>query len=1777
MKQTNLFIVFLVIVLGMFTNLIADTVTIGSGTSTTQYLPLYTNYGYTYSQQIYTPAQINTAGSIQKIRFYKNSGSTSNSSAWVVYMGHTSQTSFSTSSSWIPLSSLTEVFNGSVTIPSTEGWVEITLTNPFAYNNSENLVVAVDENTSGYGTTVYWRQFTSSSNSSIYYYSDGTNPNPASPPTASARQSYVNQIQLEFPSTTPPNPAINPSPADDAVQVGLNPTLTWSSGGGGPTSYDVYFGTSENPDFIGNQAGASYSPGTLVRDREYFWKIVPWNTNGPAEDCPVWSFTTIPEGLALIGEGTSSTLNLPINPYYGYNYSQTLYLQSEIDIAERRIEKLYYYWNGIVAGTNSANWSIFMGHTDKTAFSSTTDWVPNGNLSPVYSGSVTLPATAGWVEITLTSPFIYNNRDNLVIAVNETTPGDDGMNVKFLGTTTATNRGLRVQKDASPAYDPSSPGTGTLVAGFANIKLLFGDLPSAPALGYSPESWNYGLVVLGRTASKQFTLSNTGSGNLDIGGLYIDGEHFEITSELGMNTLEAGQSTNFTVTYNPQAEGNHTANIVIEDNRAQTMIPLSGSCEDTTVYFDDLPYAESFDNVTAPALPLGWTAIVNSTSGYAYVNNSTTSPYSSPNNAYLYNSGDTAAMLILVTPKIDVPISSLRLKFYALGGTSYTLHVGTMTDPTDAGTFTQFTSVSPTSTYAQYIVSLADYQGSDQYIAFRHGLGGTYRNIYIDNVMIEIPEPQPPNPVTLVFPTDNLTTFNNPRLSWTPAILGEPTTKYNVYINDNLVAEDITSTFYQTSGLSAGETYTWRVEPGNVNGYNSDAETRNFQTVTTGNLAEDFEIAVPPTGWQNPGSWSRSSSAYITGAYSASKYTTSTVTRLVTPLLDIRSGDRLEFFARTTATSTYQRLQVQYSANGTDWSDLEAPISLPSNSPFAFYSYDLSSLASKGDYYLAIGAYYATGGSGGYIYVDHMMGPNIKPLAPNPVTLGSPSNAATNQSTKPTLSWTAASTGGIPTGFKVYCDQNADPVTLIDTVTSSPYTFTTSLEYSRTYYWKVVATNSVGDSQGNTIRSFTVMADPTRPLPYLETFNASTSMPANWTTSGFSVSSTHGVSSNGLYVNLWSSTTSANAVTPPVGPITNNTLLEFDYRFMAYSGYPNTALELTEGNKLDVQVSSDNGTTYETIYTVDISNHTTSTAFAKISIPLTQAKALNANDIIKVKFLGTWASGDFYLDIDNVSFKHVAQEAVFAVDPTTKNFGTVNVGSTASQIFTISNQGLSPLTINSVALTGDMDQFSLTDANSYPAVLDAYQTMQVTVRFAPISENTFNATLTINDDLSAKVARTVTISGTGSDALNYGGGDAESVAGGYYFANNLSVGALTVPAFSWVNATTNELTDQNLASGSTDDGYWGPIPIGFNFLFYGNTYNELFISTNGTINFGTSATAFSNAAIPTAAVPNNMIALFWDDLEYFPGYSQVFYSGNASSLTITLQNLGRTGDYNPANSINTQAILYADGRIKLQYQDIIGSHTPTIGLENSTGTKGVQYHFNGVGGPYSSEAKAGIAVMFGDNPETLPVTLSSFTAVLTADLHVSIAWTAESETNHAGYNVLRNEVKDLSTALRINGGLIDQGNTSGSQVNYNFTDTEVYQQSTYYYWLESLSLAGEAEYYGPLMVTIETGGQEPGIPQIPTKTELLAAFPNPFNPTTNLRYSLKDAGLVRIEIYNTKGQLIRSLQRNHEQAGYYQMPWDGRDSNNRLVGTGVYFYRMSTSNYTAIKKMVLSK
>jgi hypothetical protein len=140
----------------------------------------------------------------------------------------------------------------------------------------------------------------------------------------------------------------------------------------------------------------------------------------------------------------------------------------------------------------------------------------------------------------------------------------------------------------------------------------------------------------------------------------------------------------------------------------------------------------------------------------------------------------------------------------------------------------------------------------------------------------------------------------------------------------------------------------------------------------------------------------------------------------------------------------------------------------------------------------------------------------------------------------------------------------------------------------------------------------------------------------------------------------------------------------------------------------------------------------------------------------------------------------------------------------------------------------------------------------------------------------------------------------------------------------------------------------------------------------------------------------------------------------------------------------------------------------------------------------------------------------------------------------------------------------------------NFTDTNVVIGGKYYYRLSAFDFAGNESLYSPEISAVITSVEERS-GGVPTVYALEQNFPNPFNPETWIKYQLPASVHVRLSIYNALGQEVRRLVDYTQPAAYHQVVWDGRDNAGNPLPSGVFFYRLETSKFTSIKKMVMMR
>ena len=125
--------------------------------------------------------------------------------------------------------------------------------------------------------------------------------------------------------------------------------------------------------------------------------------------------------------------------------------------------------------------------------------------------------------------------------------------------------------------------------------------------------------------------------------------------------------------------------------------------------------------------------------------------------------------------------------------------------------------------------------------------------------------------------------------------------------------------------------------------------------------------------------------------------------------------------------------------------------------------------------------------------------------------------------------------------------------------------------------------------------------------------------------------------------------------------------------------------------------------------------------------------------------------------------------------------------------------------------------------------------------------------------------------------------------------------------------------------------------------------------------------------------------------------------------------------------------------------------------------------------------------------------------------------------------------------------------------------------------------AGPGEEAASLLVLLETlepvgvGGKPAPEPRLPKAAGLSQNFPNPFNPSTVISFRLQRPGRAELDVFDSRGRLVRSLYRGFAPAGEQSVFWDGKNDRGNQLSSGVYFYRMKAGDFVQTRKMVLIK
>ncbi|HEY6627194.1 MAG TPA: T9SS type A sorting domain-containing protein, partial [Ignavibacteriaceae bacterium] len=197
-------------------------------------------------------------------------------------------------------------------------------------------------------------------------------------------------------------------------------------------------------------------------------------------------------------------------------------------------------------------------------------------------------------------------------------------------------------------------------------------------------------------------------------------------------------------------------------------------------------------------------------------------------------------------------------------------------------------------------------------------------------------------------------------------------------------------------------------------------------------------------------------------------------------------------------------------------------------------------------------------------------------------------------------------------------------------------------------------------------------------------------------------------------------------------------------------------------------------------------------------------------------------------------------------------------------------------------------------------------------------------------------------------------------------------------------------------------------------------------------------------------------------------------------------------------------------------------------------------------------------VIFTPFSGSIPVELTSFTGEYIDD-EVVLKWQTATETNNRGFEILRSSQNDLGEWQIIS--FLEGRGTTTEITDYNYGD-KITNHGKYIYRLKQIDFDGTFSYSEDIEIDI-TG---------PKDFTLYQNYPNPFNPTTTIKFALPVDSRVKINVYNTVGQLVETRVDKEMESGYHEVNFDA----SRLA-SGVYLYQLQAQDYVSVKKMLLIK
>jgi len=259
-------------------------------------------------------------------------------------------------------------------------------------------------------------------------------------------------------------------------------------------------------------------------------------------------------------------------------------------------------------------------------------------------------------------------------------------------------------------------------------------------------------------------------------------------------------------------------------------------------------------------------------------------------------------------------------------------------------------------------------------------------------------------------------------------------------------------------------------------------------------------------------------------------------------------------------------------------------------------------------------------------------------------------------------------------------------------------------------------------------------------------------------------------------------------------------------------------------------------------------------------------------------------------------------------------------------------------------------------------------------------------------------------------------------------------------------------------------------------------------------------------------------------------------------------------------------LLYSQEYLNVEFTGSQFKNSPLENIQQITfSPDGSQIIFEMVGGGTGTEPLESIVQMtFGTSglgDQSLPVELTGFHAIKSGDA-VTLFWCTASEVANSGFDVerLHSDITNWEKITFVQG----HGNSS-EPIDYTYIDDNVKGLQNLKYRLKQQDYDGTFEYSPVVVVTVDEI-------KTPITYQLNNNYPNPFNPATTISYQIPEEGLTNITVYDMRGREVAQLVNKQQIAGHYNVSFDASE-----LGSGVYFCKMISGNYTKTIKMLLVK